>query len=57
MLQNARITAIIISELLRENQQGDKITPPTQITKLGQLIDISKYNNFYEPFEQFGGCG
>ena len=55
MLQNARITAIIVTELLRENQQGDKITPPTQITKLGRLIDISKDNNFYEPFEQFGG--
>ena len=55
MLQNVRITAIIVYELLRENQQGDKITPPTQITKLGQLIDISKNNNFYESFEQFGG--
>ena len=56
MLQNVRITAIIVYELLRENQQGDKITPPTQITKLGQLIDISKDNNFYESFEQFGGA-
>ena len=36
MLQNARITAFTVSELLRENQQGrgwegkgGKITPPT----------------------------
>ena len=30
MLQNARVTAFTISELLRENQQeGRKITPPT----------------------------
>ena len=27
MLQNARITAFTVSELLRENQQGGKITP------------------------------
>ena len=33
MLQNARVTAFNVSELLRENQQGEggKITPPTQI--------------------------
>ena len=28
MLQNARVKAFIVSELLRENQQG-KIHPPT----------------------------
>ena len=28
-----------------------------EITKLGQLIDISKGNNFLESFEQFGGLG
>ena len=28
MLQNARVAAFIVSELLRENQQGGKITPP-----------------------------
>ena len=27
MLQNARVTAFIVAELLRENQQGGKITP------------------------------
>ena len=32
MLQDARITAFIVSELLRENQQGGKIASPhTQI--------------------------
>ena len=29
MLQNARITAFTVSELLKENQQGGKITPPS----------------------------
>ena len=28
-----------------------------QATKLGQLIYISKGNNFQESFEQFGGLG
>ena len=28
-----------------------------EITKLGQLIDISKGNNFQQSFEQFGGLG
>ena len=28
MLQNARVTAFIVSDLLRENQQGGEITPP-----------------------------
>ena len=27
------------------------------VTKLGQLIDINKGNNFQESFEQFGGLG
>ena len=27
MLQNARVTAFTVSELLRENQKGGKITP------------------------------
>ena len=27
MLQNAKVTAFTVSELLRENQQQDKITP------------------------------
>ena len=30
MLQNARVTAFTVSELLRENQQGG-ITPHTQV--------------------------
>ena len=28
MLQNARVTAFTVSELLRENQLGGKVTPP-----------------------------
>ena len=28
MPQNATVTAFIVSELLRKNQQEDKITPP-----------------------------
>ena len=37
MLQNARVAAFTVSELLRENQQGGaggggKITSPTQIS-------------------------
>ena len=31
MLQNARVTAFTVSELLRENQQGGLKLPPTQI--------------------------
>ena len=36
MLQNARVTAFTVSELLRENQHGGKITPPPRLgLKLG----------------------
>ena len=31
MLQNAKVTALTVSELSRENQQGVKPLPPTQI--------------------------
>ena len=31
--------------------------PQLIVTKLGQLIDISKGNNFHELFEQFEGLG
>ena len=33
MLQNAKVTAFTVFELLRENQQGEgvKLPPPTQI--------------------------
>ena len=39
ILQNGRVTAFTVSELLRENQQGGKITPlpPTQIGVKGYL--------------------
>ena len=33
------------------------ISSTHQATKLGQLIDISKENNFQESFEQFGRLG
>ena len=42
MLQNARVTAFMVSELLRENQQegggGVKLPPPRLELKLG-IID------------------
>ena len=45
MLQNARVTAFTVSELLRENQQGrgGKITPlfPPFTFKLGLRTDTS----------------
>ena len=38
MLQNARITAFVVSELLRENQQGGggrvKLSPPPPLPRL-----------------------
>ena len=36
MLQNARVTAFNMSELLTENQRGGKITPP----RLGLIVLI-----------------
>ena len=38
MLQNARVTAFTISELLRENQQGGKITPRTTQIRVKKYI-------------------
>ena len=48
MLQNAKVTALILSELLRENQQGaGKITPsphhPTQI----RVKENGKLQNYF----------
>ena len=31
MLQNAKVTVFTVSELLRENQLGGKITPPPRL--------------------------
>ena len=50
MLQNAKVTALILSELLRENQQGaGKITPsphhPTQI----RVKENGKLQNYFWP--------
>ena len=35
MLQNVRVTAFTLSELLKENQQEDKITQPAAPPGLG----------------------
>ena len=51
MLQNARVTAFIFSEVLRESQQrgggGSKITPPTQIRIKRILISRSRLFKIY----------
>ena len=46
MLQNAKVTAFAVSELLRETQQGGKITPPSTLGlngwKIPRKIDYCK---------------
>ena len=42
MPQNARVTALTVSELLRENKQGGKINPPSP-PRLG-LIFLAKFS-------------
>ena len=37
MLQNAKVTAVFVSDLLRENRQGLKLSP-TQIRVKGAII-------------------
>ena len=44
MLQNARITAFTVTELLRENQQV-KLVPLTQIKELLRLEKIRAVSN------------
>ena len=47
MLQNARVTAFTVSELLKENQQGGgsvKLPPPPRSSRLG--LKMMK-NDFY----------
>ena len=39
MLQNARVAAYILSELLRGNEEGGKITPKIRV----KYFDFSKY--------------
>ena len=47
MHQNVKLAAFIVSELLRENQQGSKITPfPHPDYGEGNLSEIT---NFYSP--------
>ena len=41
MLQNARVTAFTVSELLRVNQLGGVKSPPTTRLVLNILIDIT----------------
>ena len=46
MLENARVTAFTVSELLRENHQREgKITPPPTQTRLKFLF--SRENNHF----------
>ena len=47
MLQNARVTAFTVSELLRKNQQAGKIIPPPRLgswwgAQFEQLIGLTK---------------
>ena len=50
MLQNTRVAAFTVSELLRQNQQGGKI-PPTMIRLKMQFVfvfvDIAKFGHFW----------
>ena len=48
MLQNARITAFTVSELLRKNQQGIKLSPPPR-------LGWSPYNTFHK-FQNLFAC-
>ena len=43
-MKNARVTAFTVSELLRKNQEGDKIipTPRLRLTKIPQVLLFSK---------------
>ena len=43
MLQNARVTAFTVSELLRENQLGGKVTPPTPLTPTRIRVKLSYF--------------
>ena len=48
MLQNARFTAFTVSELLRENKQGGKITPPTKLGLIPKMIEKSKTQDYLQ---------
>ena len=54
MLRNARVAAFTISELLREKQQGGKITHrPAPLPKLGlRFVFFSENNLFLNVFKQ-----
>ena len=47
MLQNAKVTAFTVSELLKENQQGGKITPPLP-SRLGLKYGLENFGIFTE---------
>ena len=48
MLQNARVAAFTISELLRENQQGGRKIPlPPSAPKLGLKTPLNTITNFF----------
>ena len=44
MLQNTKVIAFIVSELLRENQQGVKLSPPPRLGLHVQAICDSQGN-------------
>ena len=46
MLQNARVTAFNVSELLRENQQEEGNPTPTQIRVKGIFIHLKLFLSF-----------
>ena len=49
MLQNARVTAFIVSELLRENQQGEGVSlpPPLAPPPILGLTAVSTFSMLY----------
>ena len=60
MLQNIRATAFTVSDLLRENRQGGKSTPPSPPrlrleSKLNQ-IKPCLIGNYYDKYQKMQFC-
>ena len=53
MLQNARVTTVTVSELLRENQQWGKFTPQHTPPKKGKKICNTFYFKYLILFKNF----
>ena len=49
MLQNARVTAFTVSELLKENQQGVKLPPPPPRLGLRNKFEPTLFISFKSP--------